>query len=162
MMRGVQNPAWQRPMHAPVRCFTPSSERAPGTRRQASRICASLTRQQRHTMVPYAGSHSIRRSHSAWLMRLRSGMGRRRGSNAWLRGRPSMSFACAATMRPIAGLAVRPGLSMPVQSRNPGAPATGPMMNSCPGWCARRPENEVMVSRNGMSFTVRALLRRTA
>ena len=52
MMRGVQNPPWQRPMPARVRRLTPSSVRAPMRQRIAARISASETLSQRHTIRP--------------------------------------------------------------------------------------------------------------
>ena len=52
MTRGLQKPAWHRPMPARVRRLTPSRLRAPGVRWMASRISPSVTRSQRQTICP--------------------------------------------------------------------------------------------------------------
>ncbi len=52
MTRGLQKPAWQRPIPARVRRLTPSRLRAPGTRWMASRISPSVTLSHRQMICP--------------------------------------------------------------------------------------------------------------
>ena len=52
MTRGLQKPAWQRPIPARVRRLTPSRLRAPGTRWMASMISPSVMLSQRQMIWP--------------------------------------------------------------------------------------------------------------
>ena len=143
-------------MPARVRRLTPSSERAPTGRRIASRISPSVTDSQRQMMLPYAGSRRISsfRSSIDKVEGFRISFRRAMKSSFSLR----LYFFCinSAIYTPIAGDAVKPGLSMPAQSKKPGASSGSPRMKSPPSSCARKPAKEVMTCRVGRSLTLSA------
>ena len=121
-----------------------------------SMISPSVIVSQRHIMRPYSGCSRISFS--------RSSEGRSNGlTTSWqipfqsdLSASESFSATRPVIYSPIAGQAVRPGDSIPAQSKKPGQSATSSMIKSPPSSCDLKPENDVITCFNGKFLTLRA------
>ena len=159
-MRGVQKPAWHRPMPARVRRLMPSMSSAPTGRRMASRISASVTVSQRQTTLPKSGLAAMAASRSAAVISRNLGMALRMGLKSGFSFSSSLPAICSDIHLAMAGEEVRPGDSTAQQLKNPGASSGSPRTKSPASPVARRPEKVVMKARVGIFSQVRAASRR--